>query len=298
MFVKKAVFFLISFAFIFLFGDFANALTISPVKNIITIGAKQEARVLVSVRNEETRVVSIVPFVQGVQQDKYGHTLMKINSDVAENWVEISKDIKKLQQGESASLEFVIKAPENVSPGTRYLGLGVKEINENNASVSEQVSSLLLLQVAGEARESLLVEDFYGKEDTLFKNEWPFFLQIKNNGNIELPLKGLFEIGNNKGAIVFSKDLQLGNKLLPQTERVVDNVLVFDKEKMFLPGKYFLKLNLEYGFSKQKITAVRSFWYFPKWSLLVSGAVLVFLFILLIFALVFRKKHYVSAKNV
>lgn len=286
----KNIFSIVIFIVAFLFGNSANALTISPLKNIITVAPGGQARVLVTALNEEMKEIVVESQIQGVQQDKNGKTVLTLNSDVAESWVVIEKEKKTLKSGESTVLEFAINVPSNAVPGTHYLGLGVKQFSLGKSGIAGEISSLLLLQVAGEAHESLLIENFYGHQSQLYKNEWPYFLQIKNNGNIELPLGGNVDILDAKGVKKFSAELVLGNKLLPQTERVADRILSFDSKKINLPGKYFVKMNIRYGFTNQMVSVVRSFWYFPVWSMVAAGLVVLILVILLVLAVKLKRK--------
>lgn len=262
-----------------LFASATLAFSTSPLKYEATIGSGESLDFLVSVENESNDLHSYQALVAGARQDQNGRLVFDPNIDVAENWVKFKKEIIDLKAGEKKDLVFTVSVPKNTPPGGHYLGLGV--IEKSDQGVSGRLLTILTLQVAGVANESLRLENFYPVKRYFFDNDWRYFLQFKNTGNIDLPVSGSIQIlsGNNK--VIFSKTVNLGSKLFSGSSRNAD--LKVSVDKIIFPGRYQAVMTVHYGLTNQEIVSVANFWYLPFWFLLVGLVLMIIIFLFFIF---------------
>lgn len=270
--------------FIFLLSLFgaanAEAFSISPLKIKASIAPGDSKDWEIKVTNDSNIVSTFSPVVIGMKQDGLGRSVFDKNIDVAENWFKTMSGDLTLAPRASGNFIFTVNVPLNTPPGAHYLGLAVQEKNEQ--ALSAQLATVLNLQVAGKAEESLLIEKFFVSKQVFFDKNWLGKIQFRNTGNVSLDLEGksdLFYFGNSFS----SKSIKLGNAIFAQSVRVADLDL-FANEKMALPGFYRADINVVYGLTNQIKKDSVSFWYLPYWFLTVLSVL-----ILLILFFVFKK---------
>ncbi len=269
----------------FLLVSSVHAFSISPLKYTISLNPGDDKDLVLVVKNDSSDDREYQMTVVGVQQDNQGRPIFKQNSDIAENWVKFQSEKTVLKNNEKKDFVFTITIPKNAPPGAHYLGLGVQE--NNNKNIGGRLVTILMLQVAGTANESLTLEKFYPIKKYFFDKNLVYFLQIKNTGNIDLSVQANMQIYDYKNRIVDSSVVNLGNKLFAQSNRSAQLNSVVGR-KMFWPGMYQSVMTINYGLTNQQIIGSVNFWYYPVWFLWTVGAVIIF--VLLVFIYI-RKRH-------
>lgn len=258
----------------------AEAFSISPLKITTSIAPGDSKDWEIKVTNDSSASSTFSPIVIGMKQDNLGRSVFDKNIDVAENWFKAMSGDLVLAPGVSKNFIFTVNVPLNTPPGAHYLGLAVQE--KNGQALSGQLATVLNLQVAGKAEESLSIEKFFVNKQIFFDKNWPAQIQFRNTGNVSMNLEGqnnLFYFGNDFS----SKSIKLGNAIFAQSVRGVD-LNLFATEKTVWPGFYRADFSVTYGLTHQIKKDSVNFWYLPYWFLVVLGAI-----ILLILFFVFKK---------
>jgi len=288
MLINNKILFSLLIGLSFLLISSVGAFSISPLKYTVSLNPGDDKDLVVMVKNDSNEDKEYQMTVAGVQQDNQGRPIFKPNSDIAESWVKFKSEKTILKNNEKEDFVFTITIPKNTPPGAHYLGLGVQENNDKN--IGGRLATILVLQVAGTANESLILEKFYPVKKYFFDNNLIYFLQIKNAGNVDLSVRANMQIYNYENKIIDSNVINFGNKLFAQSNRSAQLQSLVG-EKMFLPGLYQAVITINYGLTNQQIISSVNFWYWPVWFLWVAGGMIVF--VLLIF--IFIRKRY--AKN-
>lgn len=277
----------------FLAAKPARAFEISPVKALLTVdpGISQTIFVKISATSPLGGVSGSASggnvfklSVLGMMQDEDGKPVFARGVDAAESWVYPEDNLVNLKSGETKSVNFIIKIPSDAVSGSYYLGLAVEPVLEKNdqASLTARLVSLLTLQVKGLVQESVMVEKWEAISGITGSKDLKFDLNLKNNGTIEVLMRGEISIRNWRGETIFSEPIILGNKLLAGSKRVLHPEIIL-KNDINLPGLYSAQLKINYGRTNQTVSAIAYFWYFPMWSRVVlgtAGLVLIFLAVL------------------
>ncbi|MFA6424491.1 MAG: DUF916 domain-containing protein, partial [Candidatus Magasanikbacteria bacterium] len=209
MLVKNKILISSLLLFFCLLASSASAFSISPLKYTISIDPGKNKELVVSVTNDSNIEKEYQATVIGVQQDEKGRPVFKSNSDIAESWVKFNSEKIVLKSNEEKDFVFTITIPKNTPPGAHYVGLGVKEITEQN--IGSQLVTILVLQVAGTANESLILEKFYSISNYFFNKNLLYFLEVKNSGNIDLSMTAQMETYNFQNQMIDSQSVNLGN---------------------------------------------------------------------------------------
>lgn len=223
--------------------------------------------------------------------DEYGKADLIVpgaeSGNYISSWIEISSEPILFAPGEERTIPFTIKIPENTGPGGYYgavvFGTQAPKTRPGEAEkgaaigVAQQATSLILLQIEGQADERADIREF--KTDKgLYSNPFnvKFITKIENLGNVHVRPAGVIEIKNTftnrKVASLTVNDDR--HNVLPKSARIFEN---FWKEN-FGFGKYEATLALSYGTVAEKggegrktITMVRDFWILPT-KIIVSFA--------------------------
>ncbi len=293
MLINKKLFITMSVAIFFLMAQTASAFSISPLKYTTTMAGGDQQDLIVVVKNDSDKDKIFKKVVIGIKQDANGRPIFQNNIDIAESWVKIKNEKETIKANKSKDFIFEILIPKNTPPGAHYLGLAIEE--EGGESVSPRLATILVLQVAGTATESVRLENFFSIKKYFFDKNWFYFFDIKNNGNIGVDLKGEINILSVSNKLVFSSPINLGNKLFAQTNRSARTVIPISfLNQMIWPGFYHVQMVIHYGLTNQQIVGSDIFWYLPIWFL-VSVVVLLLAVVILIIKIIRHsngfKKH-------
>jgi hypothetical protein len=224
------------------------------------------------------------------------------------NWVSPLADLT-LEPKQVKELSVTITVPTNASPGGYY---GVvrftatpPELESTGVALSASLGSLVFIKVNGDAKESLVIEEFSinknGKTGSIFESAPLNFVErLNNTGNMfERPVSqvAITDMFGNKIAGVNLSLGSDGENILPQSIRKFEKPL--DEEtigKKILFGRYRADLSVTYGDKKQVITQSIEFWVIPYTLIALGIAILVGGFITLRFAII-RYNRYIIGKS-
>ena len=286
----------------------ARAFEISPVKSLFTVDPGVSQTVVLKIkntppfippRNGEGQEAGFKLSVLGMTQDEDGRPIFARGIAVAESWVYPENNLVNIKSGEIKSVNFIIKIPADALAGSHYLGLAVEPVlsgqgnqstaTAGQASLSARLVSLLTLQVKGMVEESVAIEKWSPLTGATSEKNWKFDLVLKNNGTIEVLMKGTVAVRNWRGEEIFSEPIVLGNKLLVGSKRVLRPGIIL-RNNINLPGLYSAQIKINYGLTSQIVSAIAYVWYFPQWSKIVLGAIGL-LFVALVFLLVKKSRR-------
>src|SRR3989344_6579314 len=273
--LSRHLIFLLIFFSLFIATAPARAFEISPVKSLLTIDPGASQTIIVKIKNTEKNNLTFKLNVLGMMQDENGLPIFSRGTDVAENWVYPENNSANRKSGETKSINFIIKIPADAVSGSYYLGLAVEPVLEKNdqASLTTRLVSLLTLQVKGTVQESVLIEKWAPVNAMADKKIWKFDLNLKNDGTIEVTMRAAAAIRNWRGEEIFSEPIVLGNKFLAGSKRVLHPEIIL-KNGIGLPGLYSAQIKINYGLTNQTVSAIAYVWYFPRWSKIILGIII------------------------
>ncbi len=281
--MKKFVFTTVSLvALVLIFGHphRASALTLSPARRIVTIDPGTAQDLKVTVTNDEAKSVRLQLLVTGLKQDPAGLPLFGNGYDDAEKWVVPAPELLVLEPGQQGFATFKLQVPAGTFPGSHWVALAVESRPDTTgtAILNQRLISLLSIQVSGVVTESLTMNTAVSERIVLGSKPFDAAIKIQNTGSIEVPLTGKITIRSLRGKEVGGRDVQLGNQLLPQSERsLLEKISTTKKDacdvdgtvcsELVWPGLYTLTAEVIYGKTGQTVESETSFWYVPYWSL-------------------------------
>jgi len=195
------------------------------------------------------------------------------------NWVKIEPVTLEIYPRQEKFISFTVEVPVDVEPGGKY-GAIIANLSSpgsiNGPSILQKIASLLLLTVAGEVEEKLLVTKFSGPN---FQEYGPinFLLQLENQGTVHLRPRGFVTITDwqNKKVV----DLPLPqNAVMPGAKRIIN--IVWPEKNII--GRYTATLVGSYGSANKPFVASLTFWIWPWKISLVIFIIFVLLLILFI----------------
>ncbi len=213
-----------------------------------------------------------------------------------------------LQPKKIENLTVTINIPADAAPGGYYSTIRFTAtapgLEGNGVALSASLGALILMQVKGDAKESLSVAQFStidsnGKSAWLFESiPVNFMLRTKNEGTLHEQPVGQAIIKDMFGNVVGLVNINLERKnVLPGSirrfEAPLDKAVLGDR---MLFGRYTADLTVTYGTSGKKVTSSLSFWVIPWKLILIIIVVLVGGFFLVRFGLR-RYNDYILSKS-
>ncbi len=192
-------------------------------------------------------------------------------------WITVEPKNFILEPKEQKFVDFIINVPENAEPGGHYGSVlasrrGVMGEEITGAAVVHKVGSLVLLTVAGEVNESMIVKEFSTPGFTEY-GPIEFKIRFENLGSIHVRPKGFIAITNWRDKKVIDIPFPQNN-VIPGSVRKVEGS--WNKEWLF--GKYTAILVGSYGMTNTPFEpSVLTFWVFP-WKIML-GVLLILLLI-------------------
>jgi hypothetical protein len=197
------------------------------------------------------------------------------------SWVKLAYQEFTVSPKQGFPLDFTVEIPGNAEPGTYYgtiLGSPRARGSQTGSLIVTKVGALLLVDVYGDVREELSVEQFVAPRFA-WKLPVPLAIRFKNTGTVREQPTGRIALYNTFGKLVVTVPIEEKN-VLPGNIRRVEGMV----SAGLLAGRYTARLEAAYGLSKPiPITAEKSFW-FVNWRdaglpslILICTAVLVFI---------------------
>lgn len=273
------------------FIGISKAFGISPIKILLTVDRNTSQTVVFKINNSSASAgeTTFKLSVLGVRQDEAGLPVFERGISAAENWVYPENNLVKVKAGETKSVNFIIKTPEDALPGSHYLGLAAEPVQQTNSGgLNSRLVSLLTLQVQGLVNESLQIEKWDLQAGAIGNDVWKFDLKLKNNSVIEVPMQAQVAIRNWQGEEIFVEPIVLGNKLLANSRRALSPEILL-KNNISLPGLYQAQVKVNYGKTNQSVSSIAYIWYLPIWSK-AAAAVFALILVVIFYFLIKRKK--------
>lgn len=205
-------------------------------------------------------------------------------------WLEITNEPVVLEPGESKSVPFTVRVPEDASPGGHFAAIMVGTRPPDNGEdfqikTSQIVTSLFFLRVAGDVVEDGMIREFRSSKNFYTTPQANFEVRFENKGNVHIQPQGEIKIknmwGKERGVIPINHKTHFGN-VLPASIRKFE----FSWKGELSPsdiGRYSAELALAYGTDQRKfVTSKTYFWVVPVKPVLLTlgtlGAILFFIF--------------------
>lgn len=175
-----------------------------------------------------------------------------------------------LAPGEEKIVTFTISVPLDAEPGGHYATIMAAAqgaiVNTTGVAFVQKTGSLILLSVAGEVKEQMVV-NYLGAP---FLNEYgpiPFKIRFENLGSIHVKPKGFVSITDSFDKKLVDIPFSQHN-IFPGKARVVETS--WDTKYLF--GKYTATLVGSYGLGNTPFTAFTTFWVVP-WKIVGGSAI-------------------------
>lgn len=200
------------------------------------------------------------------------------------SWVTVSPSLLTIPAQDSATVEFSVNVPANAEPGGHYgsiLAHVSAGATPGAVTIAQKIGSLLLMNVAGEVDENLLVEEF---SVPAFSEYGPVTIlsRFENTGTVHLKPRGFILIKNMFGKEIAKLDVPQRN-VLPKSIRRIE--VPWGEKLMF--GRYEATLTAIYGSANEPLSSVTHFWVVP-WKIV--SAIVIAGIALLIFLIKGRKR--------
>lgn len=194
-------------------------------------------------------------------------------------WISVSPETASVPPQSEQKFTITITPPPGAEPGGHYGSVVFATLPTPNTSgagagLSEEVASLILATVPGNATENATVASF--TTDKNFYNFGPvtFSARISNEGQVHIQPLGQVLIKGQFGD-TYTVNLQPYNVLPGAIRRIP---IVFTKK--LLIGRYTAQLIAAYGDKNQQLTASTEFYAFPVEYGLIVLVILILLFML------------------
>jgi len=195
-------------------------------------------------------------------------------------WVTFEPAEFVLQPKEYKLVNFIISVSDNAEPGGHYgsiiagttavIGGGV-----TGMAVAGRVGTLVLLSVAGEVKEEVIVKDFFVPAYSEY-GPVQFTIRFENKGTVHVKPTGYITVTNWLGKKVADVEFPQRN-VLPNSVRKIETSW---NQKWLWAGKYTATLSGSYGIANTLLTpTVITFWAFP-WKVGVGILIVLILLIL------------------
>ncbi len=249
-------------------------LTANPgetVKNKIKIYNPSNQPVFINMEVEDFTAVGETGSVVVQESDDETYSLAR--------WVNLSPTEFTLSPNERKIVDFTINIPADGEPGGHYgsilASVSPPEVS-GGSGIAQKVGALVLLSVAGEVNEKLIVKEFDAGK---FYEKTPvdFLLRFENLGSVHARPRGFISITNMLG----KKEIDIAfaqKNVLPNSIRKID--VRWDPPLAI--GKYTATLVANYGVTNSPLSAVTSFWVFPWKMALVILVILIVVIIILV----------------
>lgn len=204
------------------------------------------------------------------------------------SWVSLQNDTLVLEPGEVQSVKGKIENKESLSPGGHYGAIYFKiEDNQTNSELSQEkqvafnpsfASLLFVRKQGGEIFKLGLKNVETTKSIFVFPDVQK--LRFQNSGNVHLVPRGLIEIRDPFGKLVYKGIINLQSSIiLPETFKIFP-VQLEKIEPAFFPGKYTTSIKYRFDGKEDFETSEKTFIYVSWKFLLCIGILLTFAMIL------------------
>lgn len=195
-------------------------------------------------------------------------------------WITVTPSLTTIPANGSKDFTFTIIPPANAEPGGHFGSIVFATIPPTNvkgnvgASLSEEVASLVLFKVPGNAEEKAFLDSFVTEKNFYEFGPVTFIYRVKNVGQVHIAPVGQIIV---KGTFGDTYYVPLDPRnVLPNSIRKIPSIF----GKKLLIGHYSAKLIATYGVKNEQLNGYTEFYAFPVQYGLIVGVVLLILFLL------------------
>lgn len=265
-------------------ADSGRGFTITPPVFELKANPGDNLSEVVSVFNSGSEDVSIASSIENLKPlGEQGQVQVIGGSEEGlpslKDWIKIEGGSFNLAKGATKNVTFDLNIPGNAEPGGHFatilFGTTGTKTDSTGAQLSQKIGTLVLLTVAGQARELAEVTKFSPAKNLYWDNRTiNFDLKIANQGNVYIRPRGFLVITDIFGRQVAQIETD-GKNILPGATRQIP--LEFKSKRLF--GPYTATLTLVYGATNQNLNYATGFWVIPWLSTLIAVALLLSLII-------------------
>lgn len=279
-------FFCILFLSSFPFSNSVLAVSISPLRQTISIDPGTQETVKIEVTNDTQEEKIFIPSLDAFSTNGGSNEIHFGKNDEALAWVDSTQKEYTFAPGEKKEIPFTIIIPNDAQPGAHYLGLLVSERSgRGQIGAQGRVGSLLFLYVSGRIEENVSLDSFTTNKKLYFGGTVFINAQLKNNGTIHIIPVGNVQ-AKKKDCVDYFEELNTEKKkIFPHTSWQWEKEFPLKNCGM---GLYRVTLYVQYGLSKQTMIQSLSFYYFPPAFVIIS---FVGITVLIILSFIFYKKR-------
>jgi len=260
-----------------------KTLTISPLTFELTANAGETiSNVLKIYNNNDFNISANIDVEDFAPAGETGQAVVtepqEDNTYSLARWITVEEETFEIEAQNFRPITFHVNVPLNAEPGGHY-GTVLASIadggGEGGVSVASKVGALLLLQVAGTAKESLNVASMGAPN---FSEYGPVTIatRFQNTGTVHLKPRGFILVQNMFGQETAKLNLDQKN-VLPNSVRRIESKL----DEKWLWGKYTATLTAIYGSTNEPLSYTTTFWVIPWRVSLAVGLILLIVFIIL-----------------
>ena len=256
---------LVLFFSILFFGKifFANAFAVSPLGYTLTIDPGKSQTATILIENNEWVKHSYEISVESLRVSEEGRRLYLKNFDPAESWVAVSPATFSLARGAQKTVSFKISVPRDQQPGSRSLVLMVASLPPNGQTIGLTAKSAvpIFLVVSGVVKENIIINRWQASKSLIFDHKIPLAIEVYNNGTINTEVHGRVTVIDSGGRKILDENVRFGSSIFPDSARRLAPVISL--ADWTWPGKYRVRLDIQYGVSKTAASAETEIWYLP-----------------------------------
>ncbi len=265
-------------------------LTANPgdtLTNKLKIYNPTDNAVVVTMEVEDFRAIGEAGQVVVSKEEENTYSLRK--------WIITQPKEFTIESKKEKFVDFVIEVPINAEPGGKYgsilASMSVFSSNgkdSTGAKVAPKVGALVLLSIAGEVKEDIIIKDFT-TPSFLEYGPIPFTIKFENKGSVHSKPKGFVTITDWRGNKV--KDLEFPqNNVMPGSVRKIET----SWNTKWLFGKFTATIVGIYGASNVSLDPYTiTFWVLP-WRLMLGTSVVLLIVLTILFRS--RKRLRMAAK--
>lgn len=243
--------------------NLVRAVTVSPLRQVVTVDAGGGVDVFVEIENDTKQSVGFDLRVTGVKQGENGRPVIADGLDYAETWAVPSQKNLELSAGGKVNAYFHVQVPKGAEPRLHYLGLVVapKIKKQSGMSVSPEIVSYLLIQVAGKVREQIQVVAWNLPSKVFFwPKKIPVNMTVRNVGATMVFVENTAEIIGFKNQEVLVSEKNSLSNVLPGAIRTDDLELDLVPVSGLGFGIYEVSSTMHFGyFGVQNLAHLRFF---------------------------------------
>lgn len=284
----KRLFGFISLALLFSCGGVyaqsnTTSLQISPPTFELGSGAGRSISNVVRVLNPTDKPITVTSLVKDfVASGEEGSVDLVDTEDKTTyslaSWISVEPAMATIPPKAAIPFTFTISIPKGAEPGGHFGSVlfstegGTNEVNGSGAKLATEIGSLVLLNIAGKAKENAKLVSFEPIKNFFEFGPVGLEYRVQNKGNIHIKPTGKIVIKNVFNQIVFEDTIDPKN-VLPNAVRKS----VYYWNNKWLWGKYRAQISLKYGQDGKVLNQETQFWGFP-YKLLLVCLVVIFLF--------------------